>query len=51
MEILSSIGGDKHEFCLVVNKLKHVQFPKHSHHSYMTAYSEVAQIFCQGEQT
>ena len=24
MKTLSSIGGDKHEFCLVVIKLKHV---------------------------
>ena len=23
MEMLSSFGGYKHEFCLVVNKLKH----------------------------
>ena len=28
MEMLSSISGDKHEFCLVVIKLKHVRtFP------------------------
>ena len=24
MEMLNSIGGDKHEFCLVVIKFKHV---------------------------
>ena len=25
MEMLSSFGGDKHEFCLVVIKFKHVR--------------------------
>ena len=37
MEMLSSLRGDKHEFCLVVIEFKH--------HLYMTAQSEVAQIF------
>ena len=47
MEMFSSFRGDKHEFCLVVIKFRHVRScPSFD----ITVWSEVAQIFYLGVQ-
>ena len=52
MEMLSSLRGDMHEFCLVAINFKHVRCcPSFDITKYMTAKSEEALIFHQGEQT
>ena len=46
--MLSSFGGDKHEFCLIVINYKHVRScPNLDIIKNMTAWSEIAQIFDQ----
>ena len=49
--MLSSFRGSNHEFCIVIISFSMFAFSKASHHLYMTAYNEVAGIFCQEEQT
>ena len=51
MEMPCSIRGDKHEFCLVVNKVEHVRSCPSFDFTHTRQWSEVAQIFNQGEQT
>ena len=52
MEMLSSFGGDKQEFFLVVVKVMHIRSgPSHDITYECLHRVIVAQIFCQGEQT
>ena len=47
MEMLSSLRGDKHEFCLVVIKFKHVHSCRHtSTHLDMNGYGVEDDIQC-----
>ena len=51
MDMLSSLRGDKHEFCLVVIKFKHARSCPSIDITYTRLHSEIAQIFYEGEQT